>query len=1375
MPSSASGAAPGASTSMSPPSGAQQPISGISAPPSSASNTTPTPGPLPQKLYQTQFHTQFVPGLQNQRLEPSSAGPITIMGSDKERESARERDREGRERAGSRIGSPVPLSMGGASMGPGLGMGMAVDKRERERVAMEREREREREGKRSGRSSVLGKDDRERDRDRLRDRDRELAREKGREMYAQALKPGAERDQRDREREMDRVRERDRRADEGHYNELGTGYPPHPMQQGERVSASAQMHLRQQQQQSQMGYHQTRLSGSAQHQLLHPDTILDEHPGSMSHPLYPTHGAPPHGYGLNPTVSPDFGPQGHQMREHERDRRDIRDRDRDVRDRDMDMAVDMHEAQMQHMHQQQIMAAHVAQQQQQQHVRGSSGGGGHGTIGLGMPEEVWYDAGGPMAVAHGPEYGMRRDREREREKNEREREREREYQEAQRGHPLQYPHAHMQAHQQQQIQMQQQVQQQQQQGLPSHLQPQMLGMQGQGPQALQGADSEMMLQDEEDYLDEWDEWRADADGDSKRARVRVDLGTWVYPKLPFPYFFELGDGLVGQKEREEEKERKERERVERERKELERLEKERLEKNRKEEAEKEQKEREERERKEKEEREQERLRLEKERKEKEEQAAEAARDAQSMEEGEIDEEEEKAKAAKLELEKQARKLEEEEKAREQEKAAEKERQEKTAVEKLEEKVKESPSLLSPPSSAPIAPPTSALLDDSLPLPLPPPLDLETRTTILIPNGFIPTEKPLRPRIWGGGGFDPSPPPLSIRSRSGRKGKAGTSANGKRTRPLLSAKSSSVFGGSANGADASVHGGSHNGKNRLRSRRTRRIYTDDSDVFLCAVHSGWLTWSGARKARARGRDLRIEVRVLRCAGTSAGSLFARGAGVAGVPKAPGDPEVVREEILGRFVGGYGERCFNPLGRTGRVAGEDGDDFGTDDGLGLDGGIEGDMLQYDDPEDDGRSLVSAAWGTGHDGSAIEIVGVEFVERGTAHKAPGVGRRNRAQRLLEYAERRAAVLGPAACIGRGFAGRKRRRGWEGWPVQPRRLPNASVLDVIYEETEVEHDEDDGRPKKRTRIQEEEQKLMNTRTLVFGMGVNANLCIGYKYVPSMLKEILFPPRSSVVDDTPPSRKRRHIPEMEDIEMADPDVPMTSATTRSIAELGRPVILETAKESYLFSPSVPAASDGSAEQPTPTARTYELALILEAETEVLEEDPIAAEVAGIVEKSLEQTGPSGDTVDPNISSSPKIIPDAPSTDPKSSPLPASPSVATTPTPLRISTPPPRSISPSRASPVHSPEPDMKDPTSSPSFYRRRRSLSADDEGEADKLAMLPVQVLQRNMTENMFRFTDDGVYVLDGSASDGMETEWVIQVKNWKWAPMHKVTRERL
>ncbi|KAE9405386.1 hypothetical protein BT96DRAFT_812344, partial [Gymnopus androsaceus JB14] len=44
---------------------------------------------------------------------------------------------------------------------------------------------------------------------------------------------------------------------------------------------------------------------------------------------------------------------------------------------------------------------------------------------------------------------------------------------------------------------------------------------------------------------------------------------------------------------------------------------------------------------------------------------------------------------------------------------------------------------------------------------------------------------------------------------------------------------------------------------------RRIYTDDSDIFLCAIHSGWVSWSGAKKAREEGKDLKIRLRVIRC--------------------------------------------------------------------------------------------------------------------------------------------------------------------------------------------------------------------------------------------------------------------------------------------------------------------------------------------------------------------------------------------------------------------------------------------------------------------------------------------------------------------------------
>lgn len=82
---------------------------------------------------------------------------------------------------------------------------------------------------------------------------------------------------------------------------------------------------------------------------------------------------------------------------------------------------------------------------------------------------------------------------------------------------------------------------------------------------------------------------------------------------------------------------------------------------------------------------------------------------------------------------------------------------------------------------------------------------------------------------------------------------------------------------------------------------------------------------------------------------------------------GDPNLIKEEMIGRFTGGFGEKCFNPLGVSGRMMGEEVDVYESEV---LSAGV-------DDPENDGRSLVSGGWGVGHDGSAIEIVNVQFVE--------------------------------------------------------------------------------------------------------------------------------------------------------------------------------------------------------------------------------------------------------------------------------------------------------------------------------------------------------------------------------------------------------------
>jgi hypothetical protein len=198
------------------------------------------------------------------------------------------------------------------------------------------------------------------------------------------------------------------------------------------------------------------------------------------------------------------------------------------------------------------------------------------------------------------------------------------------------------------------------------------------------------------YADEWEEWRAEADGESRRAKVRVDLGTWVYPRVPFPYFFELGAGLVAGKEREEERARVVREEEERVL----------------EEKEKERKEREEKEKEKEKEQEQE------------EKKQEVVADTK-MEEGEIEED--------VSVKKES-----------------------TVVEnKLEEVTTTSPNEKVKINNTPPlpAPPAAAATMQDLPSPEPPQqplLDLETRTTILIPSGYIPTEKPLRLRLWGGG-------------------------------------------------------------------------------------------------------------------------------------------------------------------------------------------------------------------------------------------------------------------------------------------------------------------------------------------------------------------------------------------------------------------------------------------------------------------------------------------------------------------------------------------------------------------------------------------------------------------------------------------------
>lgn len=162
------------------------------------------------------------------------------------------------------------------------------------------------------------------------------------------------------------------------------------------------------------------------------------------------------------------------------------------------------------------------------------------------------------------------------------------------------------------------------------------------------------------------------------------------------------------------------------------------------------------------------------------------------------------------------------------------------------------------------------------------VDEETRATIVVPPRFFALALEGKPKIWGGGG-----PPT--------------------------------------------------GKSRIPRRR---VYTDDSDLVLCALHSGHISKQQIKDAAEREMGMKLELRVVRCLGSGYGVYSQSNVAAAGGRK-------IKVEVIGRFLGGTGEKL--------RTKQEDGDN----------------------PENDGRSIESCGWGGGHDGSGIEVISVEFVK--------------------------------------------------------------------------------------------------------------------------------------------------------------------------------------------------------------------------------------------------------------------------------------------------------------------------------------------------------------------------------------------------------------
>jgi hypothetical protein len=955
----------------------------------------------PQKQFQHQFHTQFVSGLSVGNGPPS---PIidAAGGENKKERDGRRSAGNGNASANVRPTSSKDRDGGSADREKDRDRGLG---RDRDR---ERERERDREVGREREREMVRERDRDRDREREREmaRDRDVGRERERESYSATLKPssvpvpppanaaGPVSDK------PTTVATSTNRPTEDNYGSGSTTIveqieSPSMQRLGGIPRSSSVIHGSQQQQQGQYQHGQHPQSQSQSHHQQqhpsshprHPDSMMidveDHNPPMMglpppSHPLHHQQHQMQEMHRRQGSLSHHshgmvgYGGDGRERergvdrdrdraeRERERDRGMEREKDRDRgmerdrdRDRERERDVDMLDASSGHHARQQGVIV-VDEARGDEGWYGGSGPGGGGTE---YPGSSGYDHRHGISQQHPPHHHHPQAHQ---------------YRipppppppshhshsHSHHQHPQhpQHPHPHPQQHHPNQ-QQQPLPQRKEFEGQPlvvnnapphtgvatapsGHLQihvydseldtavAQNVGTAGPGlapspgPTGLGpgGNDNPPAINPSSTLIDDWDlDIAIEEESRSwNRARVGVHLGTFVFPRLPFPYFFELGSGLVGVKEREEERERAEKEGEENERREKEEREKEKAEDEKKANGEKEK--------------------------------VDADNIAMKIEEGEI--------------------VEKEVDEKEIDKTSDTDRGIEIQLQKNDSKdililiqgKNDSPQHQQDPQ-----------------LPQPPLLDIETRTTIIIPTGYIPVDKPLRPKLWGGGGFDPRPRPPPLRMKRSKNG--GLNGKGRhQQQPQLQSRPSStkpsLLSASANTSlNSSASSSSSNNpalpisSSKTRTRRPRRIYTDDSDIFLCAIHSGWVTWSGARKARLKGRDMRIEVRMMRCAGVGGGieSLSDSGEGES--------ERGVKEEMIGRFVGGYGERCFNPLGKSGRVAGEEGDGGG--------GGEEEEEeeeeggLMLDDPDDDGRSLVSAAWGSGHDGSAIEIVNVEFVD--------------------------------------------------------------------------------------------------------------------------------------------------------------------------------------------------------------------------------------------------------------------------------------------------------------------------------------------------------------------------------------------------------------
>jgi len=346
-----------------------------------------------------------------------------------------------------------------------------------------------------------------------------------------------------------------------------------------------------------------------------------------------------------------------------------------------------------------------------------------------------------------------------------------------------------------------------------------------------------------------------------------------------------------------------------------------------------------------------------------------------------------------------------------------------------------------------------------------------------------------------------------------------------------------------------------------------------------------------------------------------------------------------------------------------------------------------------------------------------------------------------------------------------------------------------------------------------------------------------------------------------PPKKRRRLDVNAEDLDVA-MDVDLDESKPSSPSVDSRHIVLETAKESFMLSPSLPDGNPGEIKKNIPQGgRRYVISLILAEDTEGVDGGNVAKKQAyastdpshepseinePLVGKSHNHStghavsrppsqiqGPDSTThpqeasaqhstvivsadgitatekahssqPNPNLagsslpSANPLIDP-AVNKSPLSSPLPpSSPELPPAPKPISSvarttdtieehgagsdSLPVPNSAmplvsSPGLSKPAEIPTPNLADPVEFPPNLQST-PVTADNvsafapvpqqlpiASHNDSLGRPSVQILRRDLGEELILFTEDAIKILD-DLGDGLKKEWSIAVKRWKWAP---------